>query len=389
MKFKIFQIALFSVLLVVAGCSDKESLDHLKVSAVQNLDNPENNKSITLTTSGSVTFDWEAAKAEDGGLVMYEVLFDKEGGDFSNPIYSLTSDNGGTYAYATISHTVLDKIAKKAGINSSETGKIIWTVVSSKGINEMKSDKYNTLQVKRLSGFSDDEIPSELYVTGAGSEGGTTLANAPKFKQTGTGEFEIYTKLTAGQSYQFVSAKSGTPTTFYIAADGTTLKEGGSSTVENTSVYRIKLDFNTGAASMAEISKLSYFFSPWWDGGSLFDFEYQGNGVWKAENEHIEFSQEEWGYDQRYKFYFTLGDGTVEWWDSNVWDNGQPDASTAASYYYLYNHYTSADAVDALDDDIVYGYSFKFASAFQDQNVNMTVSFSPDGAYTHSVELAQ
>lgn len=389
MKSKIFQITLFSLLLVATGCSEKDALDHLKVTAVQNLFDPENEKSITLTTSGSVTFDWEAALAEDGGLVMYEIVFDKEGGDFSNPIYSLTSDNGGTYAYATISHTVLDKIAKKAGLSSSETGKIIWTVIASKGINEVKSDKYNTLEVKRLAGFSEDEIPNELYITGAGSEGGTTLANALKFKQTGTGEFEIYTKLTAGESFQFVSAKSGTPVTFYIATDGTTLKESGSSTVEKTSVYRIKLDFNTGAASYTAISKLSYFFSPWWDGGSLFDFEYTGHGVWKAENEMIEFSQEDWGVDQRYKFYFTLGDGTVEWWDSKIWDNSQPNSSTAQSYYYLYNHYTSANAVDALDDDIVYGYSFKFADEFKDKNVNMTVSFSSDGPYTHKIEVAQ
>jgi starch-binding outer membrane protein SusE/F len=389
MKTKIVQIALLSLFLIVVGCSDKDTLDHLTVTAVQNLYDPTDNKAVTLTTSGSLVFEWEAAKAEDGGLVMYEVAFDKEGGDFSSPIYTITSDNVGTYNYATVTHTVLDKIAKKAGLTASETGKIIWTVIASKGINEVKAAKYNTLTVTRLAGFADDEIPSTLYITGEGSEGGATLANAIQMKQTGTGLFEIYTQLTAGKTYYFASAKSGTPTTYYIASDGTTLKETGTSTVAKTAVYRIKLDFTTGAVTMTEIQKLTYFWCDNWDAGSLADFTYQGNGVWKLSNQAIAFVDYGTWTEERYKFYFTLGDGTVEWWDSNTWDNSQPTSSTAASYYYLYNHYTSADAVDALTDDIVYGYSFKFAQDFNGQNTNITVSFAPTGTYTHKVELAQ
>jgi starch-binding outer membrane protein SusE/F len=389
MKSKILHLAFFLFLLVLAGCSKKDTLDHLQVTAVQSLYDPEDNKSIKLTTSGSLVFDWEAAKAEDGGLVMYELAFDKEGGDFSSPIYTLTSDNYGTYSYATIAHTVLDKIAKKAGIGSSETGKIIWTVVASKGINEVTSSKYNTLEVTRLAGFSDDEIPDNLYITGEGSEAGSTLSNAIKMKQTGTGTFEIYTKLTEGKTYYFVSANSGSPTTYYVDSTGTVLKESGTSTASATSVYRIALDFTTGAVVMTEIQKLTYFFSPWWDGGSLFDLDYQGLGVWKAQNQQIEFSEESWGYDQRYKFYFTLGDGTLEWWGSANMDNTQPTSSTASSYYYLVYNTKSADASESLTDEIVYNYTFKFSDDFNGKYVNMTVYFSPDGTYTHKIEAVE
>jgi starch-binding outer membrane protein SusE/F len=389
MKSKIAYFALFAWLLTVVGCTDKDTLDNLTVTAVQTLNAPTDNQAVTLTTAGSLTFKWDAATAEDGGLVMYEVVFDKVGGDFSNPIYTITSDNVGSYNYATVAHAVLDKVAKKAGINSSETGSVIWTVIASKGINGVKASKYNTLTVTRLAGFSDDEIPSSLYITGEGSDGGATLANAIQKKQTATGVFEIYTKLTAGKTYWFTSSNSGTPTTYYISADGTTLKETGTSTVSTTAVYRIQLDFTTGAATLTQIQKLTFFWSDNWDAGSLADFTYQGNGVWKLSNQAIAFVDYTTWTEERYKFYFTLGDGTVEWWDSNTWDNSQPTSSTAASYYYLYNHYTSADAVDALTDDIVYGYSYKFAESFNNENVNITVSFAPTGTYTHKVELAQ
>ena len=38
------------------------------------------------------------------------MVFDKEGGDFSKPIYKVLSDNGGSLSYATISHKTLNKV---------------------------------------------------------------------------------------------------------------------------------------------------------------------------------------------------------------------------------------------------------------------------------------
>jgi hypothetical protein len=67
---------------------------------------PEDGKYIKIPSgaSGSVSFEWEQARAEDNGLVLYEVAFDKEGGDFSKPLYSVPSDGNGLYNKLTL-HT--------------------------------------------------------------------------------------------------------------------------------------------------------------------------------------------------------------------------------------------------------------------------------------------
>jgi hypothetical protein len=186
-----------SLFLSFTGC-EKDELSNTNVTAVKSLYEPTDNKTVVLQSSASASlyFEWEPAKAEDSGMVLYEVAFDKEGGDFSSPVYRMASDNNGGYNHATITHKQLNKIAAMAGIQSSEIGKLIWTVFSSKGINDVKADETRTITITRLAGFA--EIPVDVYVTGAASEGGTTLANASMMKSTAPGEFEVYTKLTAG-----------------------------------------------------------------------------------------------------------------------------------------------------------------------------------------------
>jgi hypothetical protein len=168
------------------------------------------------------------------------------------------SDNNGTYNYATVTHKTLNKIGALAGLNSSETGNIIWTVFSSKGVNEVKAEEVRTMTITRLAGFA--EVPTDVYVTGEGSEGGADLSKAIKFKAVANGEFEIYTKLTAGKKYHFADGTNAAAKTYF--ADGEVLKENGESTVAKTGVYRINLDFTTGAVVYTEISKMEIFFAP-------------------------------------------------------------------------------------------------------------------------------
>src|SRR5882757_7424151 len=90
--------------LVVSGCKKDKTLGHTQVSAVSTLFAPENNKFIKIASgaSGAVSFEWQQAQAEDNGLVLYEVAFDKEGGDFSKPLYSVPSDGNGLYNKLTL-----------------------------------------------------------------------------------------------------------------------------------------------------------------------------------------------------------------------------------------------------------------------------------------------
>jgi hypothetical protein len=372
----IIKKALLVLVLVTVffGCNEEDSLRDTTVTAVKSLYEPTENKSVILQSSASASlyFEWEPAKAEDSGMVLYEVVFDAEGGDFSDPVYRMASDNNGGYNNATITHKQLNKIAGMAGIGSGEKGKVIWTVYSSKGINEIKAEEYRVLEITRLTGF--EEVPVDVFVTGEGSEGGADLSAAVPMKAVAYGEFEVYTKLTAGSAYHFVDGTSGTPRAFYI--DGEIIKEGTTTnTIDETGVYRINLDFNVGSVVFTEITDLQLFFCP--TNSFLFSLDYIGLGVWKAASQPITFKEESWGKDERYKFKMTTvnsADETVdEWWGTPNIDS-RPNDSSPASYYFLF-----PASGDQWSD------KFKFATEIDGSLADVSVFFTAGGEYTHEI----
>lgn len=364
---------LFSIVVAFSGCEKDNELRDTRVTSVKMLYEPADAKSLVLQSSASASlyFEWEPAKAEDSGMLLYEVAFDIEGGDFSAPIYKMASDNNGGYNHATITHKQLNKIGAMAGIGSAETGKLIWTVFSSKGINDLIGEEIRTITITRLAGFA--EIPVDVYVSGAGSEGGSDVAEASFMKSIAPGEFEIYTKLTADQPYYFTDGTSGTPRQFYV--DNKVLKEGDSnSTVETTGVYRINIDFNTGSTVFTQIIDFSLYFSP--TGETLFSLDYTSDGIFKASSQPLTFKQEGWGRDERYKFNMTIkdseGNESVEWWGTLNSTDGRPTGND--EYYYM------TKVSDSRWDD-----KWKFDGIMDMALVDVIAYFQAEGPYTHNV----
>ena len=353
-----------------AGCSDDDTVSHTNVSAVEALYLPEDNKFYDLSTQSSALFEWQGAYAEDNGVVLYDVVFDKENGDFSNPVYVIPSDGNGFQKTLNLSFTKLNTIAGLAGIEPETTGKLKWTVRSSKGINFMMASVYRTIEVLRPGGFSP---PDQLFITGSASEEGDVIENAIPFKKTGVSTFEIYTQLQAGE-YSFVTRTNGTPEVFYIN-DGDLKQDGSTTYSDETKVYRIRVDFSDGSTEITEIQKIELWFPPL--GEYLFEYNYAGHGTWEALNEYIEFKQESWGRDERYKFKFTVvtdGETAEEWFGSVNADNSRPDENSSESYWYM---------VPVTDD--FWNNCFKFATPVDMSNVNAKIDFGATiPAYTHS-----
>lgn len=361
-------------LLMMAACNKDKNLDHTTVTTVENFFIPEDNKFVKLqpTTSASVEFEWEQARAEDGGVVLYEVAFIADGGDFNAPAYKLVSDNNGLFNKATISHKLLNTIANLAGIESLETGKLKWTVFSSRSINSKQSSVVRTIEVERPAGFS--EIPTDLFLTGSATEAGEDVADAIRLKQTGNGVFEVYTSLKAGD-YHFVDRVSGTAVSYYV--DGSQIRLDGATTVTgDTKVYRIALDFNNVAVTFTEIKKVELWFAP--DNTTKFEIPYAGNSQFKAENVKIDFKQEGWGRDERYKFKFTVNDGTddkEEWFGSSNNDNSRPDDNTAASFWYMI----------PINNNDQWNYCFKFKTAVDGAQSDVVITMGAEAPFTHEV----
>ena len=376
MQRKIFFLSLVTGLLALAGCKKtyNYSLDQT-VSPVANLFAPQDSLFVALNpASGAlVTFEWSPALAADGSLVQYELAFDTVS-DFKHPLFKVASDGTGVNTQATVSHSTLNQIAKRAGIAALDTGKLYWTVYSTKGLNEVKASATNVLIVARPAGF--DSIPSDLYLTGTATEGGTDLSKAVHFKQTASGVFEAYTSLKGG-SYQFVNGASGSPTAYSIS--GANLKAGGSDNyTDTTAEVRFNLDFNNAVASITVIRSVDVWYA---DADNVkYHLGYQGGGVWLDQNQLITENTESWGPEDRYKFRFTVNAGngasdSYEWYGSSNGDNSEPTSSTPASYFYL---------VPVTNDQ--WNNCYKFVTATMNNNqVNITVLLQPDAPYTHQV----
>ena len=365
---------LFLALLAFTGCDDDEDgLTIAEVSAVEQLYAPEENRFFNLGAQGSALFEWQAAKAADNGVVLYDVVFDEVGGDFSDPLYVIASDGRGFQDQLTLSFTDLNKVAERAGIQTKESGQLIWTVWSSKGIKVQKSSVFRTFEVERPGGFP---TPDELFLLGSATEAGTDLAGALPLVKTGATTYEIYTSLKPG-TYNFITRKSGTPQQYSIS--GSDLQTDGETTVtEDEQAYRIRIDFSDGTVTTSTIDRVQIWFPP--VGDYLFDLDYAGNGTWEALSKSIEFKQESWGRDERYKFKFTVttdGTTTEEWYGSTNGDNQRPDANTPEAYFRV---------VSVTDD--YWANSYKFPTEADMATIDMRIILNDEvPEYTHTITV--
>lgn len=353
--------------LLFSGCRRENALN-LDVSSVESLYAPESGVDYDLDPAGEdIAFLWSAATAADEGLVVYEVVFDRETGDFSHPVYRVCSDAKGLKTSALITHKQLNKAAAAAGAAAGETITLRWSVSSSKGDGRMISSESRLITVKRLNGFVD--IPAQLFMSGDGAESGQ------QFLPLSDGEFEIFTHLKGGVPFSFVSALSGASQTYSL--DGEILVADGSSTVPDDGEYRIVVDFNSAAVTCSRIESFDLYFSPY--GSPLGEFVYQGFGVWKSTKTTINLKEESYGLEERYKFRVTCENGIELWYGSASLDNNPPTSTTSADYYNLY----------LLSTENIWDYTYKFNHDLNGQDVDITVKMQAPGVYTHTITLTE
>lgn len=369
-------LVLLLVCFVMASCGTEDmKFKNANVTPVEKLYEPDNGKTITLSSAAgaSLYFSWEPAKTEDSGAALYEIVFDKVGGDFSSPLYTITADRNGFSTGASITHIQLNTIGKLNGAEQGEQTKVIWSVRSSRGMNMAVAKEARELTFTRLVGL---EAPQALYITGSATEGGADLAGALPFKKIGDDEFEIYTQLTAGQTYKLASSKNASdPELLYYYIDGT-LKESGSDTDETTvtqttGIYRIRLNFLTTTVTFTEIQSVDFFFCP--TNTKEWALSYAGKGVWQGTG-LVTFKQESWGGDERYKFRVGTSDGEEDWGPVNKNEDGKP---SGAPEYFNLAVYTPVTQWD---------HKWKFANEFNGKNVTLTVYMQGNSDYRHTVE---
>jgi len=366
--------------ITLSSCTSDMQYKDAQVTSVKSLYEPANGKSIALQASSTaaVYFEWEACKAEDSGAPMYEVVFYKAGD--TEPVYKIVADNNGSINHATIPHKDMNKVCRAAGFSQGDSGEVEWAVISSRGLNEKMSEERFKLNLTSIEGL--DEIPAALFLTGEATECGTDVSGAMQFASPEQGVFEIFTRLEAGKTYRFIDRRSEDAEVFYI--DGTKVRaEEGASTVEKTAVYRITLDLNVvSVQKFIEIASMDMYFPP--RDALEMNLAYIGNGQFQGTGK-IEFKQESWGRDERYKFIMTYADGEMQHWGTvNAGIDSRPgDIGPDADYFWMMERPASK-----------WDYKWKFNTIFdtgiagQENNTARITCYFNREHYTHWVELA-
>ena len=373
---RLFLYGLLSLLITSVACDDDEDLN-LNLTEVSNLLAPEDNAHIQLKPSQnmSVSFQWDQARAEDGSLVLYDVVFDQVDGDFTNPFYVSLSDGKGVENKLTLSHADLNNIATIGGADFFEKKQFKWSVRASKGSNIKLATTSKVVELERPGGFA--VIPTELFMTGSATEGGEDVSLAVPMKQTAPGKFEIYTQLSSG-SYKFIDARSGSGRVFSIGDDNGSrvLALDGENTHDGEKQYRIRLDFNALSAQIDEVKSVGFWYC--WENTILYDLDYAGGGVWKVEGVTVNLSSVPWGLEERHKYRVILDNGSgerEEWWGYQQNDSPGQDGqygSTDPSYFHAF----------MIENNDQWSYAWKLdRPAIQGKTADFLLKFTADEPY--------
>lgn len=372
MKNNIIKSALMVCIIAgLASCKKDERALDLTVTPVSNLETPDDGSSIRLepATGANIVFKWSPATTPDGGVILYEVSFDKTGGDFSHPVFKVLSDGGGLQTQASVSQKDLNKIAALAGIEASSAGEIKWTVLATKATNGVLSPQSRKLAVERPAGFA--VLPESLYITGTATETGDDITQAIPLNKTADGTFELYTSLKAG-SYLLVDQPNASARQFYVDANNI-IKEGNTpvDVTGDTKTYRLNYDFNAALAGRKVIDSISLYMSAY--NTSIGTLGYIGNSTWEASKIPVSFYPFSWGRDERYKFILHSPAGDEYWGSSNA--NNVSPVGQPASYFYLF------PVSNAQWDN-----TYKFTPAADGANIKADVYFK-GGSYSHVITV--
>ena len=360
-------LILAAALAALAGCQKKYELNP-DFSLPTELDSPAA-VALDVTSTDRIVLSWTGGGAADGGIVLYEVLFDKQGGDFSAPVDVRPSDQGAK-PQLTLSHAELNAIARKAGIPAGGSGNLLWTVRGTKGGQTKTYGDYRTISVTRGEGI--DNIPAHLFIAGtAATEAGQAFRTAKE------GEYVIVTRLGAGNLYFTSEADGGDR--FYASADGKIAMGDGAyelAAAPSTGLARLTADFNALSFKMEEIAETVNAF---WNinGTDFMELSYVGKGTFEGIGE-VMLNEESWGIEERYGFRVEV-DGAMHRWGSHFANSEVCLPNGKDDFWYVYDQGAETSQWD---------YLWKMDHAMDQKNVKITLWTNKEDAFTHSVESA-
>lgn len=359
--------ALLALTFVWTGCTQYTEYESGSAGRVETLLYPSDGFEIDLINNdnASLTFEWEASES---GNPLYEVII--YGSDGVTEAGRFESDNNGADNMLNLPHKTVIELADMAGITPESTGDLYWTAVAVNG-TDVQTDPPapNKFTVTRDAAVVG--APSELYITGEGTEAGADIVSALPLRSTGDGTYEIFASLDGG--FSLVNRNSEGLRRAFYATSGSKLTENPDEAASfEEGVYRIRVDFNNNAVTCEKVNSLKLNFA---DGSLFSDMEYSGRGIWKTQFIEIRRSS---GNDDRYRFVADV-DGHQELWSSDREDRDASAPGTLNSADLYFRVYEKADA-GLLGDS--YQGCYKFYPAVIGRTSSVVMDMSGD-IYRH------
>ncbi|MDD7884500.1 SusE domain-containing protein [Flavivirga sp. 57AJ16] len=400
----IFVLSLFTFV----SCNEDNYKLETEFSQLGELLSPSSGEQLVLDieNGSNVEFTWSQSTSVDGGLVIYEVLFDEEGGDFSEPISSFLSKGNGGGTNLDLQQVYLNIAASKGGIQQLESGNIIWTVRATSSFNQTLYDDVGTINITRPEGLA--VFPDYMYIYGSATEGADT-ANGVAFKQISSrlpydniepGVFESITKLKTGEFFIVNTNDPNAPdlTTFYVNSEGKIRQSDTPTSISiEEGVYRIRMNLAKSTISYELMEDLELYILA--NQITKANFQYIGNHTFEATDGYFDFltpgapEAPSWlGWEEeRYKFKYLL-DGTVSYIGSYHNDalnaslvpgfdgyGGRPNGGEPEGYFSVF--FLGPDA----------GYwqgAYKFSDAYNGKAFTCRMIFDPKAdEYYHEFSL--
>jgi len=307
--------------LAILGACHKNLADTSALVAPGQVLLPRNAYQPNLTTDQNVIFEWEYSM---GGNVRYQLVFDKENGDFSRPVYALLSDNSGIMPKATVTPAMLKSVARMAGCNQGETVTVKWTIATFKGTESITGVQEGTPRSLKLTlPWEIDDPPTTLSMTGSAVEGGSRSLEheLPVSDDPGTviekrsvWSFASYVNLGAGK----LTLKDNFERKFALKEDGTVEVLGAGVTDQDspvTGLVYLSVNFQTLTWTAKRVTNIWFWTHPWGMDLTQKGMSYAGNGVWTVTHSPFSISWNDGGttrYDSRHYFRIDYSDGSCD-----------------------------------------------------------------------------
>ncbi|MDR0729290.1 MAG: SusE domain-containing protein [Prevotellaceae bacterium] len=365
-------IVMFAV--AMTACTENMNYKDAEVRPPAGMLFPTDGYFLELQSGSGATmnFSWLPGASEDGYPVQYEIVFF----DRSSGGRELGRVDAGVKTQIAVAHKDLNRIAGEAAIESGSTGTLYWSVVASRGLNQLLSTATpRKLDIKRLLGFNF--IPERLYLIGTGTEAGNDAALALPFRTTGEGEYEIYTRFSNG-TFMIVDDPVA-PTHSYGFQGGLATEITTPVTVPGQGIYRVQLDFNVKSASVQLVSAVGHWLCY---KSELTPMTYEGRGLWVLRDYYLD-ANDYWvavpagSQDDRYHFRATIAGNPWPWecfGPTNSGEDGKPASLDAKEYFYIKAYpSTSADQ---------WGPKFKYHGSVCEKTVDIYLDMGATNA-TH------